>query len=337
MRRMSYPSRPALRPARLVSLLVPVALLLTSAAGRAADEPPPEENVFRSNTEEVFRAAATLAGAGCQGGHGAAMVLGLLLRGDQVRLWRLEESDKALDLSPSLLRRVKDGSPIRVDDSAFEPEAYCEAVLKASFVTVGAFANSRIDDVNFADLMTEPARWRGKVVHYEGRVYRIRRFDAPQMLEAKGIKDLYECWVFGPNEGLNHPVCLVCTELPPGVHVGEKLDVLAAFDAYFFKKYAYEAVGGKPGTLHLAPLFIGRSFVVEKPKPADQEGYDSGSKAILIGFLGLVLGTFGLAFGLHWWFHRGDRRARARIAEARAREYAEPQGPDLPGTTPSVN
>src|ERR1051326_7723377 len=70
-----------------------LALLHATPAIRADDEPPVED-IFRSNTDQVVQGAATLAGAGCQGGHGTAMVLGLLMRGDRQHLWKLEASDR---------------------------------------------------------------------------------------------------------------------------------------------------------------------------------------------------------------------------------------------------
>ncbi len=334
---MCKPSQPARRTAKVASLFVPVALLLALPTLGRADEPPPAEEVFRDNTAEVLQGAATLAGAGCQGGHGTAIVLALLRRGDQLHLWKLQEIDKALPLTPSLLKRVKDSTDIRVDDSAFEPEAYCEAVLKASLTSLGAFANSA-HPATFSELFTDPWKYRGQVIHYEGTIRRIRHMDAPAMLRAKGINDLYECWMFGHDDGVN-PVGLVCSELPAGVSPGEKLSLPASFDAYFFKRYRYQAVGSRPGQAREAPLFIGRSFVITKPAPvAEAEAYSLGAKWVLLAVLGLVLGTFVLAFGLHWWFRRNDRRVQARLKELRASGYGGAEAPEMPpGATPSEN
>lgn len=339
---MPNPSRPttrkSLRAAAIVALLVPVALLACEAASGAA-EPPPEEDVFRSNTKEVLQGAATLAGAGAQGGHGSAMVLGLLMLGDREHLWKLEQTDKVLDLRPGPLAHVKDSNRVMVDDNAFEVEAYCEALLKSSLVSLGAFANSAHRDVTFAHLFNEPWRYRGQVIHFEGKVHRITRFDPPGMVQPKGISDLYECWLFDTHYGMN-PVCLVCTELPEGVAPGNQLNLVASFDAYFFKKYRYKAADSGPGQAREAPLFIGRSFVLTKPAVAapTEDVYASGWKAVLLIFLGVVLATALLGFGLHWWLRRGDRRVRARIKEVRAREYADPGASGLPGgTTPSAN
>jgi hypothetical protein len=302
----------------------PIILLALLAGGTAlgADDPPPEF-VFRDNTEGVLAGAATLAGAGGHGGAGTTLVLGLLVQGDRQHLWKLQASDKALPLSPRLLKHVKDSTSIRVDDAAFEPEAYCEAVFKASLTTVDAFANSAFQGLTFADLFTEPQKWRGKVVHYEGKVRSIHRFDAPLLLRGKGIEDLYACWVFGTQDGSNHPVCLVCTELPAGVSPGEHLDRKVSFDAYFFKRYRYEAVGSKRGQAQEAPLFIGRSFVPVKPQEDGAASQRAEWKTFLLIFLGAVLTTFVLAFLAHWWFRHSDRRVQARIREARAREYTD--------------
>jgi hypothetical protein len=320
--------------AALLTALVPAALLSVPVARGAGA---PEQDVFRSNTEEVLRGAAAAAGAGCQGGPGTPMVLGLLIQGDRLHLWRLEQGDRALELRPGPLAQVKDSTAVRLDDSAFEPEAYCEALLKSSFVSLGAFANSARRDVTFADLFNYPGRYRGQVIHFEGQLRRIRHFDAPGMVAAKGIKDLYECWLFDTRYGLN-PVCLVCTELPPGVEPGEHLNLVASFDAYFFKKYNYTAADSKPGNSRMAPLFIGRSFVVTPAAPAPPEDvYASGWKAVLVGFLALVLATVAFAFGMHWWLRRGDRRVQARIREARAREFADPAAQGLPDSNPSPN
>src|SRR5262249_46975410 len=154
---------------------------------------PPAEDIFRGNNDEVVRGAATLAGAGCQGGHGTAMVLGLLMRGDRLRLWKLEESDRAPELRAALLKHVRDSTGLMIDDSALETEAFCEALYKAPLASPGAFANSARWALPVAHLLNEPREHRGQVVHFEGEVRRIRRLSPPAMLVARGVRDLYEC------------------------------------------------------------------------------------------------------------------------------------------------
>jgi hypothetical protein len=342
MRLMMHESQPVpggkSRAATLAALAVPVALLLAGPAVRADDEPPAEE-IFRSNTAEVVQGAATLAGAGCQGGHGSAMVLGLLMRGDRLRLWKLEQSDRAPELRAELLKRVKDSTGVMIDDNAFEAEAYCEALYKATLASPGAFANSARRDLTIAHLLSEPREYRGQVVHFEGTVRLIRRLEPPAMLVAKGIRDLYECWLFNQPRYGAHPVCLVCSELPAGVSPGERLTIEASCDAYFFKRYRYESADSTPGHLRQAPLLLGRTLVLTRPAVAAEpdDGFVAQSKWVLVFFLGCVLAVFVLAFAGHWWYRRADRRVQARVRAARAREPDEPGSPGLPGATPSAN
>jgi hypothetical protein len=330
-----------LRTAKAVSPAVLVALLLAAGPAGAADDQPSEANVFRDNTQQVVTGAATLAGAGCQGGSGTAMVLALIERGDQQHLWRIEASDHALPLSPRLLKRVMDDTGDRIDDSGFESEAYCEAVYKASLVSLGALANSA-HDATFRELWNKPGRYRGDVIHYEGKLRSVRDFDAPLMLSGK-FEQLYECWIFEKDNGAN-PVCLICSELPTGVKPAEHLSLPVAFDAYFFKLYKYQSVDSAPGKARKAPQFIGRSFVLlPQPRAEDdeeREAFSAGSKAFLLIFLGGALATVVLALTAHWWFHRADRRIRARINVARTPDFPEPSPPappSLPPAEPSAN
>jgi hypothetical protein len=326
---------------RSPSLLIPVVLLLAGPAARADDGPPAEE-IFRSNTDQVVQGAATLAGAGCQGGHGSAMVLGLLMRGDKLHLWKLEESDRAPELRAALLKKVKDSTGVMIDDSAFETEAYCEALYKATLASPGAFANTARRDLTIADLLSEPSRHRGQVFHFEGTVRRIRRLEPPAMLVGQGIRDLYECWLFNEKTYGAHPVCLVCSELPAGVSPGEQLTIAASCDAYFFKRYRYESGDSTPGHKREAPLLLGRTLVLTRPPvtgatAATGDDFAMGSKTVLVLCLAVVPAVFVLIFVAHWWYRRADRRVQERIRAARARDYVDPGASGLPGASPSAN
>jgi hypothetical protein len=317
----------------------------TPAAGDGKGE------FLRADFEPVFAGAATLAGAGTAGGPAALGELALLQAGEDASLWKMREMQKALPLREGPLKGVVDGTPVamlpsfrqkdkqgQVPDLAHfndvEAEAFCEALFKANLASPGAFANSARRDLTFADLFNAPKRHRGEVVHFEGQLRRVRRGDAPAM--AKGVRDLYEGWAFDANYGAN-PVCLVFPELPAGLSVAERLDEDVTFDGYFFKKYRYQSADSKPGYAREAPLFIGHSPVLRRGPAAAAAPPAAWSTPLLIGFLGLLLATGVLAFGLHWWFRRGDRRVRDRLAGVRHREFVEPGSPGLPDTTPSPN
>jgi hypothetical protein len=309
--------------------------------------------VFRDNLLEVKVGAATLIGVGFNGGKGLIMELALLKEGDRQHVWKLQETDKALPLNRKLLAHVLDGEPLAMlpsfrargnqgplpdlgninDDEAL---VFCEALYKANLTSTGAFANSARRDLTFADLFNTPAKYRGEVVHFEGLLYRIRRIDPPPNARIKGVDHLYEGWVFDPQRYGVNPVCLVFTELPAGLAVGEKMNCQVSFDAYFFKKYRYQSADSKPGWAREAPLFIGRSPVLSPEKQPTSDSL-AWSTPLLVGFLGMVLATGFIAIGLHWWFRRGDRRIQDQLAKARQQGFVEPGNREVPDTKQSAH
>jgi hypothetical protein len=196
-----------------------------------------------------------------------------------------------------------------------EWEAYCDAVIKASRTPARTFAEHARPELTYAHLFNEPRKYRGQVVHFEGQLHRVRRYDPPQMLAQAGVQDLYEGWIFSKLYGLN-PVCVVFTELPPGVKVAEQMNVPASFDGYFFKKYRYQAADSKPGTAREVPLVIGHGPVVHEAA-AGGPATAVWSGTLLAILVVLVVGTLVLAVGLHWWFRHNDAQVRRRLAAFR--------------------
>src|SRR5262249_28697678 len=81
-----------------------------------------------------------------------------------------------------LAARVIDRRPIPSEDRIDPPEevkAYCLALTTAHATSSEAFANSARRDLTYAHLFEEPEKYRGEVVHYQGRLKRVRQFDAP--------------------------------------------------------------------------------------------------------------------------------------------------------------
>jgi hypothetical protein len=309
-------------------------------------QPPP----WRDVTADITGAGAALAGLGTQGGRSALMELALLQLGETRNLWSLQETDSAMPLTPYLLAEVRDGLPIatlpdktgkaKADKpnlntlNDFEALAYDEAVFKASLTSLGAFANSARHDVSIAQLMNEPKRYRGEVIHFEGRLRMVRRYDAPMQIRGQGVTDIYECWVMDPNVGYRNPVCFLATELPAGVTVAEKTNHEVQFDGYFFKRYRYGSVDSKPGYARETPLFIGRSLNVVKKPSALATTAESWPVSLPVIFLGAVLLMFVLALGLHWWYRRADKEVRRRLEKARTPSFFEPNEEEA-GTGPA--
>jgi hypothetical protein len=248
-----------------------------------------------------------------------------LLLGQSIQLWkgRLTKHDR--DLAPSinhLLINVEDkkGIPATPEKNVEEVWAYAETIALASRTPDEAFEHSarQNSSVTWLHLMRNPAKYRGKVVSVRGRLRRLRRLDVPRFMEARGIKTLYEGWVFvNPRWGF----CTAFTELPPDLKVGEDVDYPVAFDGYFFKKYRYDPVQGD----RFAPLLVGRT-IHRQGKPPPSRLASSFSTGFVVGLTGLITGTILVVVGLGWWFRRGDRRLHRRLAELHGEPVLEPSG-----------
>jgi hypothetical protein len=245
----------------------------------------------------------------------------------------LSEIESALPLSVRVLRGITDSQGIATGLKGtpadnLEYEGYIEALNKANVTPPYAFANSARRDVAYANLMTEPHAFRGDVVHIEGRLKRVLRFNPP--IATNNVRDFYEGWMFAGERGAN-PVCLVFTELPERMHVGDQRGEKVAFDGYFFKRYRFKANDSGPNQAREAPLLIGRMPVfLETPGPTTGDAASGDSSAFLIGFLALIALTVVLAAGLTWWFRRSDRRVRSRLAGAMRREFRATPDNDQP-------
>ncbi len=240
------------------------------------------------------------------------------------------------ELAPNIVDdlrgRVTDRTPVPPwyeNNPTEEAKAFCQALIAANQTSAQAFANSARHDVTFAHLFEEPEKYRGQVVHFEGRVRRVRRFDPPNEVKGDvfGINNLYEAWIFDPEIHGANPVCLVFTQLPRGVPVKEKVEIPVAFDAYFFKRYRFEAKDG----WHDCPLFIGHTLTVRKaPAPASDSvvrSISSFTTSLVVAVLLMFLGTVGLAVLLSWWYRRGDRRIHRILADAHAPSFADAEAP----------
>jgi hypothetical protein len=262
---------------------------------------------------------------------GAASVVGtaqpltaaaLLQAGTGFSLWSgLPENPSAEESkAPPLvnLESVKDEMPIR---SGEEGLAFCEALVKAHKTSNEAFQNSATRGLTYANLYNESKLHRGKVVHFEGRLKRLRRFEPPEETKLDSVTDQYEGWIFDPEIYGANPVCVIFTDLPAGLEPGDKLDVRVSFDGYFFKRYRYKAAD----TWRDAPLLIGHTIIVnQKPakSDADEGGFFSGFMAVT--FLILLGCVFFLALLLTVWYRRSDRLVQTRVSKAQASGFIEP-------------
>lgn len=164
-------------------------------------------------------------------------------------------------------------------------------------------------------------RYRGELVRVEGRLKRLIWIGSNKALEAQGVKDLYEAWIFG-REYFSNPTCVIVSELPPGLEPAEDIrDLIVYVDGFYFKRYKYRAVNDT----RLAPLVIGRTLVIHRPTAMQvRPGESAFDRLFLPTLLTVLFGMVLLAFGLQWWFRRGDRRALSTAQKGQG-EFVLPQ------------
>lgn len=222
-------------------------------------------------------------------------------------------------------RGIQDRTPLparRQNEDEFN--AYCEAVMTARSTPAEAFARSARSDVTWAHLREQPGLFRGQVVRVEGRIKRVLRFEAPSFVWSQGVKETFEAWISDPSRFGIQPVCVVFTDLPPGLALGDDLNVPAAFDGYFFKLYHYANREEKGRN---TALFIGHAPVLIQPRTgvAPDGAFGGGFARLLLGFFAaLAAGGAVLA----WWYGRADTRVRSRLAASRPPTFPDPAFPE---------
>jgi hypothetical protein len=283
---------------------------------------------LKGSTQAVAAAAATATM------NDPAGTLGVFLAGEGLSLWEgatalqdkaASSSAQAPRIDADLLAGVEDKAPVRsAAENYDEAQAYNYLLVQAHATPVAALARSARRDLTFAHLFEEPSKYRGQVVHIEGRLGRLRRFDAPRLAAKQGVPVLYEGWIFG-DAYFSNPYCVIATAVPESVPLGETLNHRVAFDGYFFKRYRYKAGDGWRD----APLLIGHALRDREQTSSATDSDGVAATLLLPCFLAVLGGSVLLVVSLHWWFRRCDRRVRTRLDMSRHANFIEP-GPSSP-------
>ncbi|MBV9125387.1 MAG: hypothetical protein JO112_18685, partial [Planctomycetes bacterium] len=179
-----------------------------------------------------------------------------------------------------------------------------------------AFARSARKDLTYGHLYNDSQKYRGQVVHFRGQVYRIRKYDAPDYIWSQGVHDLYEGWIGDPELYGANPMCIVFTDLPPGLAVAEKFDSppQVSFDGYFFKKFRYRAADKYE---HDVPLLIGHGPVLIQESSQGRSLGRAFTRFFFWAFTAIIVGLILVVGGLTWWYRHGDSRVRSRVNASR--------------------
>lgn len=239
------------------------------------------------------------------------------------------ESDPTIP--PNQLTGVKDGAPLRTaEESDDEAWAYGYVLLKARSVPPEDLRKHARKGVTYVHMFENPRSYRGQIIHIEGKLRRLQRFESPSWIWKTGVRDLYEAWVYPKGNPLN-ALCVVITQLPSGLVESEAYSppIDVSFDGYFFKKYRYQSVDPekKKPVWRDTPLLIGATLRIAK---VEESSVDPKAELadLMPLIVGIVVGTILLIGGLTWWFRRGDRAVESRINAARASAFVEPSSDD---------
>jgi hypothetical protein len=281
----------------------------------------------------------TAAGSGVQviAARDVWTVLALHIHGFDRDLW--DELPLPLGKVPLLnagrLAAVRDDRSFTTDEHMLpdelppevrEEEAlYWQAVRYAAKLPPELFAKAAEPNryLTFGHLYTEPAKYRGRIVHFSGRLVRLKQLDPPTQIQGKGVTALYEAWIFLDQPG-THPLCVIVPHSPAGVTPGDELKVRVEVDGYFFKRYRYYSgrLDESGNNIPLSTILL----IAPTLTPVVSQASNRPSLAGASFFPWLI--SFGTAValfmvGMTWWFRRNDRQVQARLQAVRASRGAE--------------
>ncbi len=152
-------------------------------------------------------------------------------------------------------------------------------------------------DVLFTHLIQRPSQYRGQLIHLKLNLKRSIRYEAgPNRL---GVEWLYEAWG-GSSDSHSYPYCVIFTDWPKGMPLGEGIEEEVTVDGYFLKHMKYESRDEKN---RFAPLIVGRLDWHENPSQSGGSGLANTNfiwTGVLIGIGAVVLGlgvwVYGHAF-----------------------------------------
>ena len=306
------------------------AAVLTAAKALRRWELP--EPVVIDRQEQAAVGAAALFQNGLVAGTQAPTELAYLLAGQDMRFWTFFDPDIVRPIPQEALDMVQDRTPIPKDPENRELDAYFDMIIYANRTAPAALDAAALKDEGlFAKVLHDPEKYRGQVLHFEGRLKKLRQFPAQAMAMQGGATEYYEGYL-SVDAWQDDPVFFICTELPPGLKPAETLDIPASVSGYFYKVFRYKAADTKETHKdRLAPLVIGHTITLQGPAgpgTAQEEEGTAWPEWLGPAFFGVIALTMALLFLLGYWFRHGDHHVRGRLSAARYGEFIAPPPDD---------
>lgn len=166
----------------------------------------------------------------------------------------------------------------------FDMPAYWRLLNWTQTQSMSELAQQSDKDVTFTDFVQRPDEMRGKLCRLKLHMLRSKRYEAGK--NPHGFEWLYEVWGY-TNDSNPYPYCIVFSDWPKGMPLGNDLAEEATVDAYFLKLMKYEAHDSK---LRMAPVLLGR--LVWHPNPLRtprKSTFDYWNLILIAGAIGMVI------------------------------------------------
>ena len=162
-------------------------------------------------------------------------------------------------------------------------------------------------DVLFTHLIQRPSQYRGQLIHLKLNLKRSIRYEAgPNRL---GVEWLYEAWG-GSSDSHSYPYCVIFTDWPKGMPLGEGIEEEVTVDGYFLKHMKYESRDEKN---RFAPLIVGRLDWHENPSQSGGSGIANTNFI----WTGVLIGMGAVVLGLGVWVYGYTFRPAQPVVSAR--------------------
>lgn len=156
-------------------------------------------------------------------------------------------------------------------------------------------------DVQYANLMADPANYRGQAVALAGELWRLTPFRAAR--NRHGLDTLYEAWIVTPDSA-PHAYRVVTSQLGPGLQPGETGRVPVFVTGYFFKREGFAT----PSGVETAPMILATQLNWDETmaNPAGMAAFPPWMMGLIIAG-GLILAATLVSLTLSE--RRSERRA----------------------------
>jgi hypothetical protein len=184
---------------------------------------------------------------------------------------------------PESLATIKDDTVFR----GAEHEAFFHLLQVLDRRNEQTLARASLGRIAFVQLYKQPDEYRGRIVSLHGTVHRATRLAAAK--NEFGIDHYYQLWL-QPYDAPGSPLVVYVLDLPERFPTGAKIREVIECEAFFFKRWAYQA----QDAIRSTPLLLAKN-VRWTPPPAGPAPIDWKTIVSLL--------TGGLAIGgLVLWF-----------------------------------